>query len=405
MQLYVRAKKDKDALEHVFRTQYGYVPEIKTLGGIRHGLEEAIEELPREDLTLVLLGREDRKWVKRDLSNAWRKVCFFDKAKIRNGRKHQLVNFLENCKTRFIGDVDYSDGGYSIGGRSFLWDEIEPGDDVLFLLGDEFKKNVEKLAGHEIPEALILHKRAYDVFYVGRTAIGILRREDDRWEDWEESAERVSWEKTVELSKAGMEEKVEAAINKIRSVLKERDEIVVPWSGGKDSTVVLALLKESKLEFTAIHVDTGLEFNETEEYVERLAKELKINLEIVRAPVGRKFRVLGEEYLQGRECTRDKVSTLYKYVRENFKNPILVNGDRITESKARSFRPDMYRDEFDVFSPIKYWSNLDEQIYLYLRGIPNNPLYERGFYRVGCKTCPFMDLFEKNIAGERNGDT
>ena len=397
MQIYVRAKKDRDALEHVFRTEYGYVPEIKTLGGVRHELEERIEELPKDDLMLVLLGREDQKWIKRDPSNAWRKICFFDKAKIRNGRKHQLVNFIENCKTRFIGDVDYEDGSYVVGGKSFLNDEVEPGDDVLFLQGEAFKKNMEELAEHEIPEALILHKRAYDIFYVGKTAIGSLRREDNRWEDWEESNESVSWEKTVELSREGIEEKVDATKNKILSVLEGRDKIIVPWSGGKDSTVVLALLKESKLDFTAIHVDTGLEFDETEEYVERVAKELKINLEIVKAPVGQKFKEFGEKYLRRRDCTKDKISTLYDYVRENFKDPILVNGDRITESKARSFRPDLYHDEFLVLSPIKYWSNLDEQIYLYLRGIPNNPLYERGFYRVGCKTCPFMDLFEKSM--------
>ncbi len=399
MQIYVRAKKDKDALEHVFRTEYGYVPEIRTLGGVRHGLEEAIESIPRDDLALVLLGREDRKWVERDLSNAWRKVCFFDKAKIRNGRKHQLVKFLERCKARFIGDVECEEGGYVIGGRSFLGDEMEPGDDVLFAKDPEFLMNVGKLAGHGIPEALVHHKRAYDVFYVGRTAIGILRREDNRWEDWEEPQEDVSWEKTVKLSSDPLEEKVKATINRIRSVLENEPEIVVPWSGGKDSTVVLALLREAGIDFTAVHVDTGLEFPETEDYVETLAKKLKLSFEIVRAPVGEKFKELSWGYLKRRGCTQDKIRTLYDYVRKNFRDPILVNGDRITESKARSFRPDVYRDEFRVFSPIKYWSNLDEQIYLELRGVPNNPLYARGFYRVGCKTCPFMDLFEKKIAG------
>jgi len=399
--LYVRAKKDKDALEHVFRTEYGHVPEIRTLGGVRNELEQAIEELPKDDLALVLLGREDRKWVKNDLSNAWRKVCFFDKAKIRNGRKHQIVNFLENCKTRFIGDVDYEDGGYVIGGRSFLGDEVEPGDDILFAKDPEFLENVAKIAGHKIPEALVHHKRAHDVFYVGKRAIGKLRRENNRWEDWEEPEESVSWEKTVKLSSNQLEEKVEATLNKIRSILENETEIVVPWSGGKDSTVVLALLREAGIDFTAVHVDTGLEFPETEDYVEMLAKKLKLSLEVVKAPVGEKFEKLGGEYLKRRECTQDKIGTLYDYVRKNFRDPILVNGDRITESKARSFRPDVYKDEFRVFSPIKYWSNLDEQIYLELRGIPNNPLYARGFYRIGCKTCPFMDLFEQRIKMEK----
>ncbi len=397
MQIYVRAKKDKDALEHVFRTEYGYVPEIRTLGGVRNELEQAIEGIPKDDLALILLGREDRKWVKIDLSNAWRKICFFDKAKIRNGRKHQLVNFIENCKTRFIEDVDYRDGGYVIGGQSFLENEFEPGDDVLFAKDAEFLKNVGKLAGHEIPEALLHHKRAYDVFYVGKTPIGILRREDSRWEDWDSPEDEVSWEKTVKLSSDPLEEKVQATLNKIRSVLENETEIVVPWSGGKDSTVVLALLREAKIDFTAIHVDTGLEFPETEEYVELLTRKLNLRLEIVRAPVGKRFGELGEEYLRRRDCTKDKIRTLYEYVREHFEDPVLVNGDRITESRARSFRPDVYKDEFRVFSPIKYWSNLDEQMYLELRGIPNNPLYARGFYRVGCKNCPFMDLFEKEV--------
>lgn len=269
MQIYVRAKKDKDALEHVFRTEYNYVPEIRTLGGVRNELETVIKDIPRNDLVLVLLGREDRKWVQNDLSNAWRKVCFFDKAKIRNGRKHQLVNFLERCKTRFIKDAVYRDGGYEVGGQSFLEEEFEPGDDILFLKDQEFGENIGKLANHDIPEALIHHKRAYDVFYIGETAIGVLRREENRWEDWEESEERVSWAKTVELSKEGVKDKVKATIEKIRSVLEEKDEIVVPWSGGKDSTVVVALLKEAKIPFTAVYVDTGLEFPETEEYVEK----------------------------------------------------------------------------------------------------------------------------------------
>ncbi len=397
MQIYVRAKKDKDALEHVFRTEYGHVPEIRTLGGVRNALEQAIESIPKDDLALVLLGREDRKWVKRGLSNAWRKICFFDKAKIRNGRKHQIVNFLENCKTRFIGDVDYKDGGYVIGGRGFLRDEFEPGDEVLFAKDHEFLGNVSKLAGREIPESLVHHKRAYDVFYVGKTPIGILRRENNRWEDWEAVDGGASWEKTVELSLDPLEEKVQATINRIRTVLENETEIVVPWSGGKDSTVVLALLREAGVDFTAVHVDTGLEFPETEEYVESLAKKLKLSLEVVRAPVGRNFREQGWEYLKRRDCTKDKIRTLYEYVRGHLKDPILVNGDRITESKARSFRPDVYRDEFRVFSPIKYWSNLDEQIYLEMRKIPNNPLYARGFYRVGCRVCPFMDLFEKSL--------
>ena len=98
-----------------------------------------------------------------------------------------------------------------------------------------------------------------------------------------------------------------------------------------------------------------------------------------------------------RKCTFQKVSSLYDFIRENFSNPLILTGDRISESISRSFRPQFRKDEFYVYSPIKYWSFLDIQLLFHLNNIPFNKLYEKGFYRIGCKVCPFIDSFEKLI--------
>ena len=49
------------------------------------------------------------------------------------------------------------------------------------------------------------------------------------------------------------------------------DKIIVPWSGGKDSTaaLLLALKKYGRKKVTAVYVNTLVDFPENEEYIEK----------------------------------------------------------------------------------------------------------------------------------------
>ncbi len=388
MIIYVRAKKDRDAILHVLETFYGYVSEVKTLGGVRgKELVDTIRNIPPEDFTLVLLGREDKKWVEEELSNAWRKVGFFDKAKIRNGRQHQIFWFIEKTKARFLLDIRWR-GIYILGTPGFI--PPTAGADVFLGYWENYRRLLSKLVGRDIGTPLVLHKGNIDVLYSGERILAVLDREGLTVRDYGEKAIEIDPWAVLEENYCYIEEKVNITVKKIRDTVRDH-EVVLPFSGGKDSLTVYTLLKDANIRFTPVFVDTGAEFDENIDIAE------KIGAEIVEAPVAKKYKMLGKEYLQTRQCTQDKISALYEFVHKNFEDPILVNGDRIAESKQRSLRPELRKDEFPVFSPIKYWSYLDEQLYLLSKGVETNKLYSLGFYRTGCTFCPFMDNFERYV--------
>lgn len=82
----------------------------------------------------------------------------------------------------------------------------------------------------------------------------------------------------------------EAALDRTRSAFKQFDHIVVAFSGGKDSTVVLnlALIVAEELGMLPIHVmhydEEAIPF-ETEDYVRRVSEDPRVNLEWYCLPV------------------------------------------------------------------------------------------------------------------------
>lgn len=50
-----------------------------------------------------------------------------------------------------------------------------------------------------------------------------------------------------------------------------------------------------------------------------------------------------------------------------------------------------------VLAPIKQWSTLHIQLYMIMNNIPLNPLYIKGFYRIGCYICPALRSWELYI--------
>ncbi len=369
--IYVRAKKDAKALSHL------ELPfQIKTLEGKRkEELVEEIKQLGRGEYSLVLLGRRDAKWIKEELDTPLRKVHFVQKANVRNTKLRDLLKELKIAFYRFITDVKFSGENYIFGKKSnFIFDLVDVG---LWEKG------------------IVLYYKTKDVYLSGSRVVKEIDRESGVERELDEPSEEISFEKIVEANKGYLEEKIEEAINFIKQF--KDYEIVVPFSGGKDSAIVAYLSKLAKVDFTPVHVDTGAEFKETQEYVDYFEKILGKEIVRVRAPVKENYEKLGFSYLEKRQCTIDKVSTLYNYVRKNFENPAMLVGDRIVESEARLFRGRIFRDEFLVAQPIKFWSFADEQMFAYLHNFKLNPLYEKGFYRIGCYFCPFLDQWEKRI--------
>ncbi len=393
MIIYTKSRKDREAVLHVFERVYRWVPPIRNLGVKHRELEEAIRSIEPKDFTIVLLGKSDERWLTEDLNNAWRKVVVFWKEKVHNGRMREIVDFVEGSKTRFLSDVRWKKL-YYLGRPTNFLTNFQPGDDVYFLPKEwPYRELVEELMKREIGTPLVHLRGSTEVYYGGEKPLGTFPREGGRIVVREGDTVTIEKGDLVRENLNHVEEKIRVTIEKMRDVVKDR-EAVVPFSGGKDSSVVLFLAKEAGIDVVPVFVDTGGEHEETYQYLEEVEKIVG-PIERVEAPVAKKYDEFGEDYLRRRLCTRDKIGSLYDYVRKNFDNPILLNGDRIAESKARSLRPELRKDEFWVFSPIKYWSYLDEQLFLWSRGYPINELYKKGFYRVGCSFCPFTDRIER----------
>ncbi|AAR39365.1 NEQ525 [Nanoarchaeum equitans Kin4-M] len=344
--IYTRAKKDAKALSHL------NLPfEIKTLQGIRG--EELIETIKNMDglyYKLFLLGKRDPDVEVDSYLTVIHKV---PKANVRNVKLPLLKKELKTALYKFITKPFNIECECDVG----LWDK-----------------------------GIILFKKYEDLYYSN----GKLVKKIDRIK-----GEIIEYgEADGEKPYIDIKEKVNEAIEFIKQF--KDYEIVIPFSGGKDSTTVAILAKKAKVDFDLVFVDTGLEFKQTLEYIDYISKKIK-PINIVYAGIDKKYKMFGFDYLKRRLCTKDKITTLYNYVRNNYENPVLLVGDRLIESEARLFRPRIFKDEFLVAQPIKFFSYADEQILLEKENIKLNPLYEKGFYRVGCNVCPFLDNYEKSI--------
>ena len=186
---------------------------------------------------------------------------------------------------------------------------------------------------------------------------------------------------------------------------------IVSISGGKDSTACLLYMLEraKKEDIIPVFCDTKWEADETYEYLDYLEK--KLNIEIVRiesegmfALCERKKFVINRHM---RSCTIElKIKPFQKWVKENFVSKeefIVVEGIRREESEARK-NTEVLEIKQSVLSgekfliptmyPIAFWGI--EKVFAYIeeKGIKINPLYRKGFRRVGCMPCVNASKYE-----------
>ena len=407
----VRARSDANAVRATIRTFYpGWEIEVATLHGVRdrEGFLRELQETVRPDrFNLVLLGRSEEELM--ELEEVFgMNVAFklLQKSKVRNARMHEIARAIESCKAIFRNTASWT-GTYVFArdGNTFLRDDDPATDLFLGLRG--FRETLTELLGQGVPETPLVARRrgGLHVVYGGPKPVARLRVPDVG----EVEAEGLSEEGEGTSLGAVVEGNVEVLrmFEYLSMELLERfsdGHAVVPWSGGKDSTCTLILASNVFGDrLTAVFVDTGLEFEQTLRYVEEVSKRLRVDVEVAQAGLREEVMRRGLPTVEDRWCTRLKLEALSKAVRKVAEeDSVIVVGDRDSESPMRARRPPVRVDPLTGLTqvaPIKPWSTALTQLYLAWKGVPINPLYELGFYRIGCRVCPALRSWERLVAG------
>ena len=195
------------------------------------------------------------------------------------------------------------------------------------------------------------------------------------------------------------------------------EDMMVSFSGGKDSTVTSHIVRTALGSNNILHVfgDTTLEFPYTLAYKKKfnrredtneakgvkvlVAKNREKNFEDLCQVVGPPSRVMRWC------CTVFKTGAIQKTISSAFKNKTNIlsfQGIRHSESASRS----KYERESQspkiakqtVFSPILDWIDYDVWLYILTTGIDFNEAYRLGWTRVGCWCCPNNGAWSELLA-------
>lgn len=196
--------------------------------------------------------------------------------------------------------------------------------------------------------------------------------------------------------------------------------LIVTYSGGKDSEVLLELAKHAKIDFEVQHNHTTADAPETIYHVREKFRELElegipctINYPVYKGKRVSMWTLIPQKLMPPTRLARYCCQVLKE---QNGKNRCLVTGVRWAESTARAknrnFIDPMKKDEngnwigfadneesrkeFEACSikakttinPIIDWSDDDVWHFVKSEHLCMNPLYSCGFNRVGCIGCP-----------------
>ena len=183
----------------------------------------------------------------------------------------------------------------------------------------------------------------------------------------------------------------------------ETKDMIISFSGGKDSTVVADLvhraLGDGQEKFLHIFGDTTLEFPTTYEYVKRYKATHQDPIVSSQNKDKNFFELCKEIGPPSRVmrwcCTIFKTGAIARKLERTSKSKshvVTFYGIRRSESASRS----KYEKESEspkiakqtVISPIIDWNDFDVWLYLLTRKIDFNEAYRLGYARVGCFCCP-----------------
>lgn len=218
------------------------------------------------------------------------------------------------------------------------------------------------------------------------------------------------FDKTIEKFIKGNQDRLNFIENESFSFIQNasknypRENIIISFSGGKDSTVTADLVKRALSDPSLVHIfgDTTLEFPFTIDYVERFKKNNpKAIFKVARNKEQDFYKIcedIGPPSRNSRWCCyMFKTGIISRILNRLYynKDKLTFIGIRKSESINRSkYTRSENRTELTKFKnqemayPVFEWKNIDVWLYILSRKLDFNEAYRLGYDRVGCWCCP-----------------
>ena len=225
----------------------------------------------------------------------------------------------------------------------------------------------------------------------------------------------------IENTLFGIQDKVQIAIDRLKA-FEPSDGYYVAYSGGKDSEVVLDLVTKSGCKFDAHYNVTSVDAPETvyfirnehpeviwdfPKYTDGKVKTMWNLIPRQRTVPTMVMRFCCKELKES--CGKGRITVTGVRWAEGTKRKAtrgLVNiGDKKTENitlnmdndDARRMVEQCYRTKKTLVNPIIDWSDDEVWEYIKTNNLKYNPLYDKGYKRVGCIGCPMNKDRQKDF--------
>lgn len=289
----------------------------------------------------------------------------------------EAVPFIRESKNLMVPGVTGAD------------DSIQPGDEVIMMLedGTVIATGTAKMSGTDMKTS--------------EKGVAV----KTRWHKEEKPSlgdTAHSWEEIVRINAPVIEKRRDEAVGFINSTIAKNDlPAVVSFSGGKDSLATMLLTMDAGLKLRPMFLNTGLELDETVQYVHDFAKRHDLDLIETKAPDNAFFGNLvyfGPPAKDYRWCCKtNKLGPTSAMIAEHFPKGVLsFIGQRKFESEARKAKPRVWKNPWTAgqvgASPVQNWCAMHIWLYIFYKNEPYNVWYAKGLDRIGCFMCPASDM-------------
>lgn len=210
----------------------------------------------------------------------------------------------------------------------------------------------------------------------------------------------------VAANSAHMDDIVREACEFIRDSSQgyPEENVVVSFSGGKDSTVTADLVVRALSNPYLVHIfgDTTLEFPSTIEYAARFRNDHPLAIFKTAKNSEQDFYEVADEIgpparMMRWCCSMFKTGPISRAFKSLYDNqPILTfygirKGESVSRSKYNRIEDSAESVKIQrqkVAAPIFYWNDIDVWLYILSEEIDFNAAYRLGYERVGCWCCP-----------------